>query len=161
MPTNVGTNTLRTYPLTPDTHSILEIETQESTIRIHSGFGATHNYGQPLQSRLPSRVYRSLYLVVTQTKEPYERGLCPTISFPSSWDPAQPSTPSSPHRLWYRLFRVWYDHPLKVGHHSLRSFLSRRAIPHSTGIAMGYEIWIVVRYLIGLFFTILTKRIIQ
>lgn len=85
----------------------------------------------------------------------------PTISFPSSWDPAQPSTPSSSHRLWYRLFRVWYDHPLKVGHHSLCSFLSRRAIPHSTGKAMGNKIRIAVRYLIGLFFTILMKRIIQ
>ena len=85
----------------------------------------------------------------------------PTISFPSSWDPAQPSTPSSSHRLWYRLFRVWYDHPLKVGHHSLCSFLNRRAIPHSTGKAMGNKIRIAVRYLIGLFFTILMKRIIQ
>lgn len=59
IPTIVDANTLRKYPLTPDTHSILEIETQESTIRIHSGFGATHNYSQPLQSRLPSRVYLS------------------------------------------------------------------------------------------------------
>ena len=102
-----------------------------------------------------------LHLVVTQTKEPYERGMYPTISFPSSWDPAQPSTPSSSHRLWYRRFRVWYDHPLKVGHHSLCSFLNRRAIAHSTGKAMGDETRIVVRYLIGLFFTTLTKRVIQ
>lgn len=122
----------------------------------HTQLWPTSSIPSSIQSITPS-----LHLVVTQTKEPYERGMYPTISFPSSWDPAQPSTPSSSHRLWYRLFRVWYDHPLKVGHHSLCSFLNRRAIPHSTGKAMGNKIRIAVRYFIGLFFTILMKRIIQ